>query len=60
MRKKHREPPSRDPWQLPHGVTCYRCGKQEYKPHSFRLLPGSQQVMVCPECSQILLERAAT
>lgn len=34
--------------------TCYRCGKPEQKPHTFRLLPGSQHIIVCPKCYELL------
>lgn len=54
MHKKNQEAPPSDPWKLPQGVTCYRCGKQEQKQRTFRLLPGSQQVIVCQECYQVL------
>jgi hypothetical protein len=34
--------------------TCFRCGKPERVPYTFRLLPGSQYVLVCPTCYQQL------
>jgi hypothetical protein len=34
--------------------TCYRCGKLEGEQRPLRLLPGSQHMIVCPECYQFL------
>lgn len=36
--------------------SCYRCGKPEPKIPPFRLIPGSQHIVVCPECYQFLLD----
>lgn len=37
--------------------TCYRCGNPERFPHTFRFLPGSLYVLVCPACYQLLWGR---
>jgi len=34
--------------------TCYRCGTPEPRAEPFRRLPGSQHIIVCPACYQVL------
>jgi hypothetical protein len=50
MPKKCRESLPDDLWKLPRQVTCFRCNKPEQEHPSFRLLPGSNHITLCPEC----------
>lgn len=36
------------------GSTCYRCGKEEQEQHTFRLLPGSTHITLCPACYEVI------
>jgi hypothetical protein len=38
----------------PAAPICYRCGKTEQAGETFRLLPGSSQITLCPDCSVVV------
>ena len=36
------------------GQVCYRCAKQEQGQPTFRLLPKSSHITLCPECYEVV------
>ena len=33
---------------------CYRCGKEKLEQGTFRLLPGSIHITLCPDCYAVI------
>ena len=40
------------PTNTPH--LCYRCGKEQLEQRTLRLLPGSTNITLCPDCYAVV------